>query len=58
MTNVDTELLGFIAKLHAAMPQPNRWNGQAARACQIELQNLVDELHRLRSQLIELPWLG
>ena len=58
MTNLDTELVGFIAKLHHAMPDATLWNGQAARACANELQKIIDELHRLRANLIELPWVG
>ena len=58
MTQVDQELVALIAKLHAAFPEAHLWNGSAARACQAEIQKLVDELHRLRANLIALPWLG
>lgn len=58
MTQVDQELISLIAKLHAAFPEAHLWSGSAARACQAEIQKLVDELHQLRANLIALPWLG
>jgi hypothetical protein len=58
MTHVDQELVSLIAKLHGALPEAHLWSGSAARACQAEIQKLVDELHRLRANLIALPWLG
>jgi hypothetical protein len=59
METVDQELQEIIAKLHAAMPESRLWSGSAARACQAELQALVEELHRLRSHLFSVGrWLG
>jgi hypothetical protein len=58
MTPVDQELAQLIAALHGAFPEARLWSGSAARACEAEIQKLVDELFQLRSNLIELPWQG
>jgi len=59
METVDQELQEIIARLHSAMPEPRLWSGSAARACQAELQALVEELHQLRAQLFSVGrWLG
>jgi hypothetical protein len=59
METVDQQLQEIIAKLHAAMPEPRLWSGSAARACERELQALVEELHQLRAHLFSVDrWLG
>ena len=58
MNQVDQELAKLIAKLHAALPEARLWSGSAARACEVEIQKIVDDLSRLRAHLVVLPCLG
>jgi hypothetical protein len=58
MTPVDQELTQLIATLHGAFPEARLWSGWAARACEAEIQKLVDELFQLRANLVALPWEG